>query len=80
MGPIYIKTLLYIVQATEVSFRPRLTGCNKNLEVIIPPSWIQLDYVVVVAREYLQKQLEHLAMMIIFTHWIIRAKKPLDTS
>ena len=50
--------LQYTVLETEVSFRPFLTGWNKKTEMIIPSSWVQLNYVVVI-HEYLLKQTEH---------------------
>ena len=48
--------VLYIVLETEVSFWPCLIGYNKKAEMFIPPSWVQLDYVVVdVIHVYLLK-------------------------
>ena len=49
--------MLYIVQETKVPFRLCLTGCNKKVEVVIPRSWVQLDYTVVVIHGYLLKQI-----------------------
>ena len=54
----HLYVVLYSVLETEVSFRPSLTCSNKKSEVFIPPSWVQLDYVVVVIHEYLLKQTE----------------------
>ena len=45
----------YTVLEIEASFRQFLTGLNKKAEVVIPPPWVQLDYVVVVIPEYLLK-------------------------
>ena len=57
----------YIVLETEVLFRPCLTSCNKKADVFIPPSWVQLDYVVVF-HEQLLKRTEHLATRKSFSH------------
>ena len=39
---------MYVILETVVPFRPCLTGCNKRVEVVIPPSWVQMVYVVFV--------------------------------
>ena len=52
----------------EVSFRPCLTRCNQKTELVIPPLWVQLDYVFIVIHEYLLKQTGTFENEDIFSH------------
>ena len=61
-----LPIVMYVLE-TVLSFRACLTGCKKKVEVVIPPYWVQLDYVVVI-HEYLLKQTEHLALRVFFSH------------